>query len=134
LTSPLVDAPADAACLTFERGPLRDVRALVARCAEDAGLAPERIADFVLAANEVATNSIVHGGGFGAVRVWHDDAALVCEVADAGHIEDPLAGRRRPSGETIGGRGLWIANRLCDLVQLRSSPSGTIVRLHMWLP
>jgi hypothetical protein len=30
-----------------------------------------------------------------------------------------------------GGRGLWIVNHLCDLVQLRSSPAGNVVRLHM---
>ena len=30
-----------------------------------------------------------------------------------------------------GGRGLWIVNQLCDLVQVRSSPAGTVIRLHM---
>ena len=29
------------------------------------------------------------------------------------------------------GRGMWLANQLCDLVQLRSSPEGTVVRMHM---
>ncbi|MEA2685742.1 MAG: hypothetical protein QOE93_937 [Actinomycetota bacterium] len=31
------------------------------------------------------------------------------------------------------GRGLWMANQLCDLVQLRTFASGTVVRLHMTL-
>ena len=30
-----------------------------------------------------------------------------------------------------GGRGLWLANRLCDLVQVRSGEQGTVVRLHV---
>jgi anti-sigma regulatory factor (Ser/Thr protein kinase) len=30
-----------------------------------------------------------------------------------------------------GGRGLWLVNQLCDLVQLRSSAAGGVVRLHM---
>ena len=30
-----------------------------------------------------------------------------------------------------GGYGLWLANQLCDLVQIRSLPAGTAVRLHM---
>ena len=30
-----------------------------------------------------------------------------------------------------GGRGVWMANQLCDLVQVRSSDDGTVVRLHM---
>ena len=28
-------------------------------------------------------------------------------------------------------RGLWLANQLCDLVQIRTLPAGTVVRLHM---
>jgi anti-sigma regulatory factor (Ser/Thr protein kinase) len=88
----------------------------------------------VLAVNEVATNSIRHGGGVGAARVWRADGAIVCEIADAGRIEDPLVGRRRPDAGTIGGRGLWIANQLCELVQMRTFAAGTVVRLHMRLP
>jgi anti-sigma regulatory factor (Ser/Thr protein kinase) len=30
-----------------------------------------------------------------------------------------------------GGYGLWLANQVCDLVQVRSSPAGTTVRLHV---
>ncbi|MEA2473452.1 MAG: hypothetical protein QOE06_1367, partial [Thermoleophilaceae bacterium] len=32
-----------------------------------------------------------------------------------------------------GGRGLWLVNQLCDLVQLRSLRDGCAVRLHMAL-
>jgi anti-sigma regulatory factor (Ser/Thr protein kinase) len=32
-----------------------------------------------------------------------------------------------------GGRGLWLANQLCDLVQIRSGENGTVVRLLTWL-
>jgi anti-sigma regulatory factor (Ser/Thr protein kinase) len=39
-----------------------------------------------------------------------------------------------PDGEQEGGRGLWLINQLCDLVQLRSSPEGTSVRMSMRLP
>jgi hypothetical protein len=34
----------------------------------------------------------------------------------------------------IGGHGLWIANQVCDLVQLRSFADGCAVRIHMRLP
>jgi hypothetical protein len=44
---------------------------------------------------------------------------------------DPLTDRRRPAPNQDGGRGLWLANQLCDLVQIRSFPSGTTVRMHM---
>jgi anti-sigma regulatory factor (Ser/Thr protein kinase) len=41
-----------------------------------------------------------------------------------------LAGRIRPGPDQSSGFGLWLANQLCDLVQVRSLPSGTVVRLH----
>jgi hypothetical protein len=30
------------------------------------------------------------------------------------------------------GRGLWLAYHLADLVQLRTSPEGTTVRISTW--
>jgi anti-sigma regulatory factor (Ser/Thr protein kinase) len=107
------------------------VRAFVADAARRAGLGHRTTQDLVLAVHELATNSIRHGGGGGRARVWADDAALVCEVRDDGHIEDPLVGRRRPPDDASGARGLWMANRLVDLLQLRSSAAGTTVRVHV---
>ncbi|HWG98689.1 MAG TPA: ATP-binding protein, partial [Pilimelia sp.] len=66
------------------------------------------------------------------IRLWRDGAALICEIRDAGYITDrPLLGRQRPTIDQTGGRGLWLANQLCDLVQIRSTTAGTIVRLHV---
>jgi anti-sigma regulatory factor (Ser/Thr protein kinase) len=82
--------------------------------------------------SEIAGNSIVHGGGHGTVAVWTEDTSFVCEIHDAGHIVDPLAGRHRPAPDQDGGRGLWMANQLCDLVQIRSTKAtGTTVRLRL---
>jgi anti-sigma regulatory factor (Ser/Thr protein kinase) len=74
---------------------------------------------------------VVHAGGAGVLRIWRDDTALVCEVQDEGQITDPLAGRHPDSPDAESGHGLRIANELCDLVELRSGPWGTIVRLHV---
>lgn len=106
------------------------MREFVARQAEDADMSLARRDDLVLAVHEIATNSVRHGGGAGTLRVWHEPGELICEVRDAGHIDDPLVDRRRPGGRP-GGYGLWLANRLCDLVQLRTGPAGSVVRLHM---
>jgi hypothetical protein len=32
-----------------------------------------------------------------------------------------------------GGRGLWMVNQLCDLVQVRTFPSGVAVRMRVYL-
>jgi anti-sigma regulatory factor (Ser/Thr protein kinase) len=121
--------PADALVLPF--GSLARVRSLVAEHAVDARLSPRRIDDFVLAVNEIATNSLEHGGGQGVATLWRDGPGLVCEIRDAGHITDPLVGRMVPRLEGDGGRGVWLANHLCDLVEVRSSPEGSTIRLRI---
>jgi anti-sigma regulatory factor (Ser/Thr protein kinase) len=128
---PLPAAPATAEEFRFDLSRLADGRHLVARRALMAGLSAPRTNDLVLAVNEILTNSIRHGGGAGVLRIWQDDGMLICEVKDGGRIDDPLAGRRLPDPDSAGGRGLWMANHLCDLVQIRSPASGNVVRLHM---
>jgi anti-sigma regulatory factor (Ser/Thr protein kinase) len=117
--------------LRFDVATLPLLRRFAARLAARAGLAEQRISDLLLAVNEVATNSVKHGGGHGLLRVWQEPDRVVCEVRDAGLIDSPLAGRRRPDPTQGGGRGLWLANQLCHLVQLRSFAEGSVVRLHM---
>jgi anti-sigma regulatory factor (Ser/Thr protein kinase) len=56
---------------------------------------------------------------------------MVFEVRDHGRIHDALVGRTRPAPDQLGGFGLWLAHQLCDLVQVRSSLAGNVVRLHM---
>jgi anti-sigma regulatory factor (Ser/Thr protein kinase) len=114
-------------------GDLAQLRAAVSRWASDALLEPERSEQLVLAVSEAATNSIRYAGGRGLVRMWSEGEELICEVQDRGRIEDPLVGRVRPSPGRTSGRGLWLVNQLCDLVQIRSGPAGSLVRLHMHL-
>ncbi|GGW16108.1 anti-sigma regulatory factor [Streptomyces capoamus] len=121
--------------LAYGKGDLSAVREKIAACAGRHGLTGRRLHELHLAATEIATNSIRHGGGRGVLRTWREDHGLVCEFRDAGHIEDPLAGRRRPDPGQAGGRGLWLVQQLCDLVEIRSAPhEGTTVRLHIALP
>ena len=109
---------------------LAPVRRLVERHARRAGLGPERTVDLVLAANEVAANTISHTDGGGVIHVWHTGDEVLCQVRDAGQITDPLAGRVR-RGPDDRGHGLWLVNKVCDLVELRTGPGGTTVRMHM---
>jgi anti-sigma regulatory factor (Ser/Thr protein kinase) len=130
LDHPLPEPDAPPEEMRFGWGQLEAVRAFVLRRATAHGLERERAHDLVLAVNEVATNSLRHGGGRGVLRMWPERASLVAEVRDGGSIRDPLAGRIRPGPDQSSGFGLWLANQLCDLVQVRSLPSGTVVRLH----
>jgi anti-sigma regulatory factor (Ser/Thr protein kinase) len=110
---------------------LADVRRFAADQAVAAGFDRRRVQDVVLAVSELATNTVIHGGGHGVLRVWREGDALVHEVRDRGVIREPLVGRQRPAPGQIGGRGLWLVNEVCDLVQLRSSAAGTVVRVHL---
>lgn len=125
--------PARALPLAFDRDGLVAVRDLVARQARIAGLGPDRASDLVAAASELAANSVAHGGGHGTIWTWAEAGDLVVEVADEGLIDEPLVGRRRPSPAQDRGRGLWISNLFCDLVQIRSGDGGTAVRLRVGL-
>jgi anti-sigma regulatory factor (Ser/Thr protein kinase) len=119
--------------LEFHARELSGLRQFVAARAEGAGLPPERVADLVLAANEAATNSLRYGGGGGTLRIWREGDVLICEIRDNGIIEDPMVGRDIPNLLQEGGRGLWMVNQLCDLVQVRSLETGAAVRLHVVL-
>ncbi|MPZ96323.1 MAG: sensor histidine kinase [Propionibacteriales bacterium] len=123
--------PAEASTMSFTVASA--VRRVVAYEAGRAGLPSDRLADLELAVNEVATNSLIHAGGSGVLSVWSERGHLVCEVRDSGHITDPLAGRITPPVESTTGRGLLLANCVCDLVQVRTHPSGTTIRLWMRL-
>jgi anti-sigma regulatory factor (Ser/Thr protein kinase) len=131
--SPLTAVPTDAVEVPFTEEELPGLRGVVRRLGEGARLRDDVIDDLVLAVHELATNSIRHAGGAGVLLGWQDARAVVLEVSDVGVIEDPLVGREPADPWSESGRGLWMANRLCDLVQVRSSESGTRVRLYSWL-
>jgi anti-sigma regulatory factor (Ser/Thr protein kinase) len=122
--------PARASRISYDDD-LREVRATIAHHAADAGMSPVRAADLVLAVSEVAANTLVHTPAGGSATVWQAAGDIFCQVQDAGHIADPLAGRRPPDPERSGGHGLWLVNRLCDLTQIRSSAAGTVIRMQM---
>jgi anti-sigma regulatory factor (Ser/Thr protein kinase) len=130
--TPLPDPPAASIVRTITHETLRSVRDLAAHVARVCGVAEGRAEDLGLALHELGVNAVVHGNG-GTLRLWRTPESLVCEVRDRGVVADPLTGRLAPSTEEPDGRGLWMVNQLCDLVQLRSSGAGTTVRVHTWL-
>jgi anti-sigma regulatory factor (Ser/Thr protein kinase) len=127
--APLPPPPPDAETLAFTEN-LGEVREITARHAEAAGLSVGRVHDLRLAVSEVAANALGYARG-GVLRVWHRVGEVVCQIEDAGYIADLLAGRRRRPADEPGGHGLWLVNRVCDLVERRTGPTGTMTRLHM---
>jgi anti-sigma regulatory factor (Ser/Thr protein kinase) len=118
--------------LTFTTD-LAAVRALVQNCAQDAGLSDARAIDLVLAVSEIAANTLRHARSAGTLDIWHDANEIVCQIRDKGFIRDPLAGKRRPSADSMGGHGLWLVHQVCDRVELHSDQAGTTIRVHMFL-
>jgi anti-sigma regulatory factor (Ser/Thr protein kinase) len=111
--------------------PLRD---RIAAIGEREGIDSGVLADFEIAANEVAANALWHARGPRETRVAMVDGALVCEVHDGGPGLDPLAAHTPPTPGGGGGRGLWIAHQLADVVQVIPDGGGTRVRLEVAVP
>ena len=120
-----------AAELAFTADELAALRHLVAEVAGREVTAPDRVADLVLAVNEIGSNSIEHGPGDGRLRLWVTDEAVVAEIADEGHADLPFPGMIAPPAGGVRGRGLWLASELCDVLQVWSDGKGTVVRLRM---
>jgi anti-sigma regulatory factor (Ser/Thr protein kinase) len=121
------DGPVAEAPSTLDLVEIRDF----ARC-ELARLGVRGLAvdDLVLAIDEAATNAMLHGSGTARVRIWRQGPHVVCEISDGGTFDEPLAGRRRPGLDWTSGRGVWLMNQVCDLVEVRPTEQGTVVRLH----
>jgi anti-sigma regulatory factor (Ser/Thr protein kinase) len=100
--SPVQSFPPDTATV-------RDVRRFVAECIE--GLPEEQVEVILLAASELAANSVRHAGTAYTVRVDRSDTEVRVTVEDGGNgtpeVQDP--GPLTPSG-----RGLMIVEQLSD--------------------
>ena len=107
------------------------LRHAVASRARGAGLAGDRLDDFVVAVNELLTNAVRHGGGLGRVALWRQDDDVVCEVSDTGTgLPAPRPSPNvRPATDQPGGWGLWLAEELTDTFQLITGYGGTTVQV-----
>jgi anti-sigma regulatory factor (Ser/Thr protein kinase) len=131
----LPTVPPSSGQYSYRHDGLPALRRFVEAGAMRSGLPWEQVQDLVLAANEVATNSLVHAAGSGVTHLWADSdlGEVVCDLCDEGYIAQLLAGRIAPSLFSRHGWGLWMVNQVCDLVEMRSGPWGTNIRLHMRL-
>jgi anti-sigma regulatory factor (Ser/Thr protein kinase) len=130
---PLPAPPAGTPAFPFDQDDIPAMLQFVWNHASASGLRPDQIRDLLHAVSEIASNTAVHTTSGGMLRIWTDPKldSLICELHDSGRIHDVLVGRRHPlSSDAVRGRGLWLVNQCCDLVELRSDEGGTVIRLH----
>jgi anti-sigma regulatory factor (Ser/Thr protein kinase) len=99
----------------------------------DAGFAGDRLQAFVLAINEIITNVVLHAGGRGRIVVSRSGQSIWCTITDSGpgipvRFQHPP---EVPDTFDVGGRGIWLAYRLCDEVSMATGPIGTTIGLRM---
>ncbi|MFF5546078.1 anti-sigma factor RsbA family regulatory protein [Streptomyces olivaceoviridis] len=128
---PAPDAGPGLLRLSFDEDSLSAVRHLATDHGARLGLTGLALENLALITAELTTNSVVHGGGTGALTVWPEDGYVLCEVRDKGRLADPLAGRRPAARDQRGGRGLLLVNLLSDLVRTHTGPEGTTIRSYL---
>jgi anti-anti-sigma factor len=131
-TEPILDQ-------AFDAGSLYALRAAVAAHATQAGLAPGRADDLVIAVHELAANAVRHGAGHGRLRVWRSEAALRCEITDDGQQQTqqtqqtPQEAQKAPEWRTEPGHGLSLVRQVADQTSLHSGRDGTLVTISFAL-
>lgn len=108
----------------FRERDLQALRWTVAAHAARTALSPAQVNDLVLVVSELASNTILHGGGAGHLRLWATSEALWCRVSDQGPgIPHGLPGQR-PEPTATRGRGLWLVANHTDGVSIDGVPGG----------
>lgn len=107
-------------------------RRVVAAQAREANVPLDRIAELLMAVDQVAENALKHGQGGVLARLWADERRFVCDIDNEGDgLSETTAGYIPPAAEDEPGRGLWLARQVCDLVEVLSRDGATRVRLSM---
>jgi anti-sigma regulatory factor (Ser/Thr protein kinase) len=124
-----IQRPPDAGSIVVELSTLAAIRRAVEQWSHRCKLSESRTRDAVLAANELATNVIRHGGGTGRLWLWCRGRTLCCQVTDngpglvdTGQLNGPL-----PDPATPAGRGLWLVGQLCEDVHVVTGATGTVI-------
>jgi serine/threonine-protein kinase RsbW len=115
----------------FTISDLRRIRSLVQEASTAVGLAPDVTVDLVIAVNEILINAVLHAGGGGSVTVGSSADGVLVEVRDNGPGVPMDVPTERPGPQVEGGRGLWMARKLCRHLTITNGPTGATVRLFM---
>jgi anti-sigma regulatory factor (Ser/Thr protein kinase) len=130
---PLTTNPAAVTFTVGEAADLAGARKCCNRYGRLLGMSADQVADLMLVATELATNSLDHASGGCRLALWYEAGHVVCEARDMGYWADPLAGRRPPSAHGIGPYGLFVVNTIADLLRTHTTPAGTTVQVYLRL-
>lgn len=133
VSSPPGTRPATLLDRTFGAGDIAVLRHAVRAGLVAGGFGGDRLESFVLAVNEIITNVVLHAGGAGRLVLHTDGPSIWCTITDSGPgIPDRFQRPAEvPEAFDLGGRGLWLAHRLCDEVTMATGPIGTTIGLRM---
>jgi anti-sigma regulatory factor (Ser/Thr protein kinase) len=133
LAQPLPPRPRDVLDMIF-LGAAGSVRAVeTARSiGRQSGLANYKIQRLATAVGELAANCVKHSPtGGGQIACWVEDRHVVAELTNWGSVDRRAESRPDGAVHLRLGQGLWGVLNRCDLVQLRSDPWSTTVRVHL---
>jgi len=126
---PLTEPAVETVELTLTIWDVSRLQEFIAAAADQGGVEPECARALSWSVRQLATDSI-RIGGEARLRYWNSSGHFVVEISDHGVVNDPLIGRRLIADQEPRRRSIHHANQTADLVQVRSNPSGTVVRVH----
>ena len=118
--------------LAFCLPDLPDVRDFAVAQAVRSGMPQERLADFLVALNEVATNAVTHGHATAkaVLRMWTVGRTLVVEIHDEGRWDPgPSPGQTPPGPYATSGMGLWVARMVSSAITFETGAAGTFITM-----
>ena len=130
-TAPLAQPPDGAETFGFD-GDLRGLRRFVLGSAGAHGVGGDRAGMLVLAVSEVGAYLKSRWPASATVRTWEQPGAIVCDFRQPGaSISDPFLGMRPAELAPGDGDGLWLANQICDWMDIRSDAAGSTIQLQI---
>jgi hypothetical protein len=128
---PLAEPPEDAETFGFD-GDLRGLRRFIVGSAGAHGVTGDRADMLVLAVSEVGAYLKSRWPASATVQTWEQPGAIVCDFRQPGaRISDPFLGLRPAELVPGDGDGLWLANQICDWMDIRSDAAGSTIQLQI---
>ncbi|RZU53813.1 anti-anti-sigma factor [Krasilnikovia cinnamomea] len=120
----------------FDRQGIQAIRDRLWSYATSCGLSGFDRYRLVLAASEIMTNAVLHGGGRGTIDVERQGERLVLRITDQGPgiPRQHRTGNLRPRPGRVRSAGLWLARQICERVDIDTGPGGTTVLLTYAMP